>query len=413
MGQGFEELCAQLARSESPPTARFKRKGIPDAGVECYCVLPDGNEWAWQAKYFDQLGDSQFSQIDESVKTALEKHPSLIQYFVCVPLDRPDARLPNRKSAMQRWEDHVAKWNAWAAELGRTVDFVWWGSSELIERLARSENIGRVFFWFNEPAFDEPWFKARLNEAIRAAGPRYTPEIHLDVPMSTDLAYFGRVPSTVDSVKVQAKGIRKEVPFLERLASRHETEIPKSSVQNLLLCVTNVLQSLSNLTFHPVGEIPLEQIVHEIQEAESAAMDCRQLLSSEPRNGDVQHSEKRGSAEHRQGHFQDLRFHLDQFVAKLGVTREAVLHTNQLCNKNLMILSGSAAQERPTCFVILSFDLSTMVHRLYFLWVSVLLGRPILGNRQYINWGSRISLQSSLSEPSSRQLRPHSDVHLL
>ncbi len=36
---GFEELCAQLARAESPAGAKFERKGTPDAGVECRTVL--------------------------------------------------------------------------------------------------------------------------------------------------------------------------------------------------------------------------------------------------------------------------------------------------------------------------------------------------------------------------------------
>ena len=54
--KGFEELCAQLARSESPDGTRFERKGTPDAGVECYTILSDGGEWGWQAKYFDSLG---------------------------------------------------------------------------------------------------------------------------------------------------------------------------------------------------------------------------------------------------------------------------------------------------------------------------------------------------------------------
>ena len=39
---GFEELCAQLARSESPQDAKFDRKGSPDAGVECFSRLRDG-----------------------------------------------------------------------------------------------------------------------------------------------------------------------------------------------------------------------------------------------------------------------------------------------------------------------------------------------------------------------------------
>lgn len=30
---GFEELCAQLARAESPAGTCFVRKGVPDAGA--------------------------------------------------------------------------------------------------------------------------------------------------------------------------------------------------------------------------------------------------------------------------------------------------------------------------------------------------------------------------------------------
>ena len=79
---GFEEMCTQLARLAAPPDSLFERKGAPDAGVECYAVLPSGTEWGWQAKYFITLGTSQWSQLDASVKTALEKHPKLEKYFV-------------------------------------------------------------------------------------------------------------------------------------------------------------------------------------------------------------------------------------------------------------------------------------------------------------------------------------------
>ena len=93
---GFEELCAQLARVESPTDAKFHRKGSPDAGVECFCILPGGREWGWQAKCFTTLGASQVAQLDESVRRALDKHPQLVRYFVCIPIDRPDARLPGQ-----------------------------------------------------------------------------------------------------------------------------------------------------------------------------------------------------------------------------------------------------------------------------------------------------------------------------
>ena len=124
-GNGFEELCAQLARAESPPGSAFIRKGTPDAGVECYAVLQDKTEWGWQAKYFNALGDAQWPQLDDSVKTAIEKHPKLVRYFICIPLDRSDARIDGRKSAKDRWDDHVKKWIKWASDRGMTVEFVY------------------------------------------------------------------------------------------------------------------------------------------------------------------------------------------------------------------------------------------------------------------------------------------------
>jgi hypothetical protein len=73
----FEELCTQLARAARPAASSFQRKGTPDAGVEAYAVLHDATEWAWQSKYFQTLGNSQWAQLDESVKAALDGHPRL------------------------------------------------------------------------------------------------------------------------------------------------------------------------------------------------------------------------------------------------------------------------------------------------------------------------------------------------
>lgn len=190
--KGFEELCAQLARAERPSGSKFKRKAPPDAGVECYATLEDGAEWAWQSKYFSRLGASQWSQIDRSVEKALEKHPRLVRYFVCVPLDRADARIEGQKSAQDRWDDHVAKWNTWASDRGMTVEFTYWGSHELLELLTQREHIGRVRFWFDVQGFDAAWFTARFDEARRTAGPRYTPEVHVDLPIAREFEAFGR-----------------------------------------------------------------------------------------------------------------------------------------------------------------------------------------------------------------------------
>jgi len=171
--KGFKELCAQLARAETPAGARFERKGTPDAGVECYSVLSDGSEWGWQAKYFDTLGDSQWSQLDKSVKATIEKHPRLVRCFVCTPLDRPDARTDGKKSTKDKWDEHA----------------------------------GRVRFWFNVRGGDAAWFNARLDEALLTAGPRYTPEVHVDRPIALEFEAFGRTGSPFERLKGHARAI--------------------------------------------------------------------------------------------------------------------------------------------------------------------------------------------------------------
>lgn len=116
---GFEELCCQLARHEVLEEAELRRKGSPDAGVECYAIFSNGQEWGWQAKFFTKrLGNTQWQQVDNSVKKALEKHPKLTKYIVCMPIDRADPRIPNAKWFMDKWKDRVKKWSTWAQERG-------------------------------------------------------------------------------------------------------------------------------------------------------------------------------------------------------------------------------------------------------------------------------------------------------
>ena len=222
----YRYLCTPvLARAENPTGARFERKGTPDAGVECYSILQDGSEWGWQAKYFNDLRDSQWSQLDKSIKTALDKHPALVRYFICIPLNRSDARVAGRMSAMQRWDVRIKKWKGWMQERGMKVDFVWWGSSELLDRLSRGDHIGRRYFWFGEYGFDDVWFKARLDESLKAAGPRYTPDAQMVAMLRTlDTAAQQAWESYVneeDAVKEQA-----QILWLRKLSSTIGGEEP-------------------------------------------------------------------------------------------------------------------------------------------------------------------------------------------
>ncbi len=341
---GFEELCAQLARGEPPPGSRFERKGTPDAGVECYAVLPDGSEWGWQAKFFDVIGDSQWSQLDDSVKKALSTHPRLARYFVCVPVDRPDARIPGRRSAKDRWDTHLKKWSGWSAARGMSVEFVYWGSHELLDRLARPENVGRLRFWFGTRRFDGDWFNARMEEALKTAGPRYTPEVHVELPVASEFEAFGRTPQFIDSLKALAREIREKMRRVE-YAEKHPTDPPlEASASALVRLVQRLLADLGALRVQPAGPLLLTELTRQVDEAVSSAQTLEALLVERERMHEeksAKSGEKRASG-HGTTPFRDRHYAVSALARELRNTREAVLHAQSVAGGSLLLLTGEA-----------------------------------------------------------------------
>jgi|GEM_PF-5278747 len=192
--KSFEELCCQLAASESVPEgSRFFRKGTPDAGVECFWRLPNGDEWGWQANYFHYApGQTQWTEMNESVNTAISKHPKLVKYTICLPIDRSDARIDNQKTMMMKWDEHVEKWQQFAISKGMSISFEYWGQSELATRLSSEYHRGRHWFWFKDECLSNSWFVNRVDEAVANARDRYSPDINIDLPIRGNFEALGR-----------------------------------------------------------------------------------------------------------------------------------------------------------------------------------------------------------------------------
>ncbi|KIC61438.1 NACHT domain-containing protein [Chryseobacterium taiwanense] len=182
---GFEELVCQLARTEEIQNRKkFIRVAAPDGGVESYCILDNGDEYGWQAKYFSSMADSQWKQLTKSFKKAIEKHPNLTRYYICIPLDRQDPRLEEQKWFMDRWNDYVQEWTDHANSLGKSVEFIYWGNSEIFDSLAKPVNEGKIKFWFQKDEFSDSWFKEKLNHSILNLEKRYTPDNNVDLPIA-------------------------------------------------------------------------------------------------------------------------------------------------------------------------------------------------------------------------------------
>jgi len=292
----FEELCCQLAAYEkAPPGSKFIRKGAPDAGVECYWLLPNGDEWGWQAKFFLSVpGTNQWQQLDESVERALEKHPLLTNYTICLPIDRQDPRIDQQKWFMDKWNDHLRKWEGWAKEKSLSVEFIYWGMHEIFERLSREEHRGRYFFWFNRELFSNQWFKNHIEEAVANVGPRYSPELNVELPISRLFDGIGRTFHFYKRLRVLYGNV---IQGYKKASTRITLEIADNKIDSLYDTI-KLLSFVRDIDKLEVELIDIELISKSIDEAIQKSREIIRDLErvAEERKKDTQSSStERGS----------------------------------------------------------------------------------------------------------------------
>lgn len=234
----FEELVCQLAREEEISEKKeFYRVAAPDGGVEAYCVLNNGDEYGWQAKYFTTMGNSQWNQLNESFETAFKTHPNLTKYYICIPLDRQDPRREKQMWFMDRWKEKVQEWTEYAQGRGRNISFEYWGSSELIHKLSQKKHAGRTLFWFSQHEFTDEWFKKNVEYSIANLGKRYTPELNIELEISKTFDFISRNDSFRNSMKQNYHdlllSLNKAINQLSKLPLGTDIEKLESVKENL------------------------------------------------------------------------------------------------------------------------------------------------------------------------------------
>jgi hypothetical protein len=184
---GFEELCVQLFRASLPAKTQFYRVDDAggDGGVEDIALLDDDKKVGLQAKFFKKLSQSQWSQINKSVKTALHTHrPNIIEYRIACPCNRP--------KDSKTWDNYYKKWQTYAHEHGYTneVRFVWLGDTELRDELTKQEHYDKVFYWFGCKQFSDEWLRDKFDVSQKLLDTRYTPEHHVRTESEQKLDAF-------------------------------------------------------------------------------------------------------------------------------------------------------------------------------------------------------------------------------
>jgi len=283
----FEELICQLARNDNIENKKeFIRLGAPDAGVEAYCILNDGKEFGWQAKFFDSMKTSQWKQLTKSFKTALEKHPNLIKYYICIPLDRQDPRTPKQKWFMDKWLENVKKWKKYASTKRRVVDFEYWGSSEIIDRLSKPDNAGKLYFWFNKTEFTNEWF-IKINERnIENLGDRYTPELNYKID---DLAIIFDGLYKNERFKLHFKKVYTDLSNkYDKLEKNNILDTYPDMMVILKKHINNIKYLYNNINFDEMDLIDPIKFVFEIDEALSTVRKIEIAIKNDKENNKKQ-----------------------------------------------------------------------------------------------------------------------------
>ena len=224
------------------------------------------------------------------------------------------------------------------------VEFTYWGSHELLERLVRSEHSGRVRFWFGAPTMDADWFARRVDEAVVTAGPRYTPELHINLPITEEFEAFGRTEwffdkairtarelwsewertCSIRSLNYRQEGSLEPEAEIRRLHGDSEISRAKEAAGQV---VKRIVAAGSSIEVQPAGALPFHVVAEMIAEAEDAAENVARLISESAYSAEAVSAEV---------------YRFRRFGETLGKARRALMDAERYAGGALMIVQGDA-----------------------------------------------------------------------
>ena len=222
------------------------------------------------------------------------------------------------------------------------VKFLYWGSSELIDVLSRQSECGRLLFWFGEVEFNQQWFRDRLEEAIRSAGPRYSPKVHVDLDIAQPLEAFARTEDALDRMKALARRIRKEFRIIAPTPSKDDDPLQRADLRELSQLGKTILKKFAALESTAVDEIPFGAIVDEIGEVESKAAEVLEELRRLERDYDADKDPEGEAYPHRNNPYSNWLHRIYGLQRELSEAERRLAEADKLVNSRLLTVRGDA-----------------------------------------------------------------------
>jgi hypothetical protein len=221
-----------------------------DGGVEAFAILNDDSVVGLQAKaWWDGFHDSQKTQIEKSLRSATNRHPTLIQYVVCCPLDLLPAQGPRNSGTSQlgRWKTFEAE--AKTAYPKVTLDYK--GETRIREWLQQpdSETIGA--YWFDGEVIPRDHWRKQF-ERVKSAWMdlRYVPDLHVSTMLDDHFSWFVNTPRAAQDLEVKIAKLvhsleqkRERISNLKNLPGDHSPQ----ALSDCALLVDAIDSSMANL----------------------------------------------------------------------------------------------------------------------------------------------------------------------
>ena len=223
-----------------------------------------------------------------------------------------------------------------------SVKYIWWGSFELVDLLSKQRETGRLLFWFGDIEFNQSWFKDRLAEAIDSAGPRYTPELHIELDIARQLHLFARTKSAIEGVKSLAREIRRKLGNIASLPTSNSNLPDDVDLSELLQVGGSILKGFEKLHYMPVGEMPLAHIIDDISRSDSIAEGVILRLWQLESDRDAQQARSKQEKFYQSNPFATWIHHFSQLQIALSETRTRLSEACKFVNNCLMIIKGDA-----------------------------------------------------------------------
>ena len=223
------------------------------------------------------------------------------------------------------------------------VKFEWWGSSELLSRLSQSRQAGRLQFWFGTAGrFSDEWFDHQLQRAVAAAGPRYSPEIHVDVPLIEDFDLFGRSEPAVTAVRDIAKRLRQTPTYTLRRLGGADTPEDMPALRRVADLVDEVVEALYGMRCPPDDEWPLSDIVERIRDALGRLRECDAPLAAAADAFNERVKAEEAAHRNQSNPYSDAAYQVRALQNELDRAWGTLRRLDRVVNGDLMIVRGEA-----------------------------------------------------------------------